>query len=256
MIAHRNPILIDQDAAAAADPIFAAIAAYRAAWQAVEAASEAGAADSAGIAMSAAYRYLRTTRPTTPAGYAALADHLAWHVEREPEFGNTVGEHVAAMLIAGRGALHHVPLSAGSPGPDPVFAAFEAERPEPIAPCASAPLAAAETPTLSAMSIGELADLYDAGLLASQQLAALASMPASSGKDRLQLRILLDLEADRFGDLTIAVVDEMKSRLPATDEERADRVSILAKHAVRFHAWADLAGIAIAEVLASTGGHQ
>ena len=70
----------------------------------------------------------------------------------------------------------------------------------------------------------------------------------------MQLRILLDLEADRFGDLTMDCAEELKSRLPATDEERADRVSILAKHAARFHAWADLAALATAEASASAGG--
>lgn len=106
------------------DPALAVVAEYRAAWDGLGAAIEA--AGGAGVPMvpeaeaadSAAYTRLRTVRPTTPAGFRALAETWAWRLQAERiavedgEPGSTAS-HAAASLIAGAGVC--LPGSADAP---------------------------------------------------------------------------------------------------------------------------------------------
>ncbi|MCJ2084875.1 hypothetical protein MKK88_02555 [Methylobacterium sp. E-005] len=116
------------------DPALAVVAEYRATWDAlgvaIEAAGGVGVPEvpEAEAADSAAYARLRAVRPTTPAGFRALAETWAWRIQDERgtvedgEPGSTAS-HAAASLIAGAGVC--VPPK---DEPDPVFAALAESR--------------------------------------------------------------------------------------------------------------------------------
>ena len=115
------------EATEAADPAFEVVANYQAAWDALGAAIEAGGgeeAPEAEDACSAAYARLRAVRPTTPAGFQALAETWAWRLRAEratPATGgdgtHTVGADAADSLIAGAGVC--VPLASQAEGNEP-----------------------------------------------------------------------------------------------------------------------------------------
>lgn len=119
-------------AASEPDPALEAVAEFRAAWDtlghAMDAAGTAEVASEIVDAEGDAYERLKTVRPTTPAGFHALAE--AWAVvlegERGGEPGVTHADHAADSLIAGAGACVPVGLPAGSD--DNVLALIEEHR--------------------------------------------------------------------------------------------------------------------------------
>lgn len=104
----------EPQAVAEPDPALAVVAEYRAAWDglgaAIKAAGGAGVPEvpEAEAADGAAYARLRAVRPTTPAGFRALAETWAWRLQAERiavedgEPGSTAS-HAADSLIAGAG---------------------------------------------------------------------------------------------------------------------------------------------------------
>lgn len=103
---------VEPHAVAEPDPALAVVAEYRAAWdglgEQVKTSWIGAAAEAADDAEAAAYARLRTVRPTTPAGFRALAETWAWRLRAERiavedgEPGSTAS-HAAASLIAGAG---------------------------------------------------------------------------------------------------------------------------------------------------------
>lgn len=96
------------------DPALAVVVEYRAAWDAAdEAAATAVTGDvprPEGQVLDDAYDRLRAVRPTTAAGFRALAETWLWRLQEEratpatgSEGGGTVGDHAADSLIAGAG---------------------------------------------------------------------------------------------------------------------------------------------------------
>ncbi|WCS24460.1 hypothetical protein LOK46_25550 [Methylobacterium sp. NMS14P] len=91
------------------DPALAVTTVFRASWDALGKVLDAEVPDDLSAALSdahdTAYRELQTVRPTTPAGFRALAEcwAIALNGERGDEPGMTVGDHAADSLIAGAG---------------------------------------------------------------------------------------------------------------------------------------------------------
>ncbi|KQS75473.1 hypothetical protein ASG32_27300 [Methylobacterium sp. Leaf361] len=118
------------------DPAFEVAASYRAAWDALGEAMEAKngeEAPEAEDACAAAYARLRAVRPTTPAGFQALAETWAWRLRAEratPATGSdgthTVGADAAESLIAGAGVC--VPTVASGGGDDAVHVLIAEHR--------------------------------------------------------------------------------------------------------------------------------
>lgn len=114
------------------DPALAVTTVFRASWDALGKVLDAEVPDDLSAALSdahdTAYRELQTVRPTTPAGFRALAEcwAIALKGERGDEPGMTVGDHAADSLIAGAGVC--VPPPACGATKDPAFAHIEAHR--------------------------------------------------------------------------------------------------------------------------------
>ena len=91
-----------------ADPMFAVAAEFRSAFDAFGATIDArggtatGETEAAEAVHDAAYERLRVTRPTTAAGFRALAETWAWRLGRDGG-GETLADHAADSLIAGAG---------------------------------------------------------------------------------------------------------------------------------------------------------
>lgn len=97
-------------AGAESDPAIAVATVFQTSWTALERVLNAEVPDDLSAALSdahdAAYRELQAVRPTTPAGFQALAEcwAIALNGERGDEPGMTVSDHAADSLIAGAGA--------------------------------------------------------------------------------------------------------------------------------------------------------
>lgn len=114
------------------DPALAAATVFRASWNALGEVLNAEAPDDMTAELSdaqaAAYDRLRVVRPTTPAGFRALAE--CWSImlkgERGDEEGITLADDAADSLIAGAGAC--VPCTPPVDAKDPVLALIEEHR--------------------------------------------------------------------------------------------------------------------------------
>lgn len=102
------------------------------------------------------------------------------------------------------------------------------------------------------MSIAALAALYDAARGAAEHLDALGGGPADP--EQVGVRTVLGGEAERLRGVMLACADALAEREPRTLAERRARARVRAMHAVEVGAWADLAGLVIAEGSADAEG--
>lgn len=122
----------EPQAVAEPDPALAVVAEYRAAWdglgEQVKTSWIGAAAEAADDAEAAAYARLRTVRPTTPAGFRALAETWAWRLAmtRNGAEADTVADNAADALIASAGVC--VPPASPADGNDAVHGLIQAHQ--------------------------------------------------------------------------------------------------------------------------------
>lgn len=222
----------------ASDPVFALIAEHQAAYAEWDRLSEVwstmdpgapgyaeaqDASDLPGRREVAAYDALFLCAPTTLPGTLALAEYLGAAVRRvridpEPSAGELALGTITAAL---RGLM---------PAAKPFL--FD----------------------VTALSIAALTALYDAARGAAEHLDALGG--GHGDPDRVGVRAVLGGEAERLRGVMFACADVLSEREPRTLAERRARARVRAMHAVEVGAWADLAGLAIAEGSADAEGRR
>lgn len=179
----------EHQAVAEPDPALAVVAEYRAAWdglgEQVKTSWIGAAAEAADDAEAAAYARLRTVRPTTPAGFRALAETWAWRLAmtRNGAEADTVADNAADALIAGAGVC--VPAALAETAEKPVD--WHAPPPGFMASPAIEPFGFALIPEGIAIELDRLRGIA----LAEFERQSAAGM-TSEGEERLRRGLHLD----------------------------------------------------------------
>ncbi|WP_053080574.1 hypothetical protein [Methylobacterium variabile] len=169
------------------DPILAAIATHRAAYDAFQVAPEGNPSVLAEEAYREAGDVLVATACTTAAGALKLLEHLRWWLAEEAEFANSYGltYQAAQVRVADLTALACACWPAAAVGPDPIHQAIAgAERAE-----------RAHTAVLSGLDEDDEAQMRRANAAADASAAAFEALTTVIPSSRAGLNALADFYA-------------------------------------------------------------